>query len=221
MGSLCPDLLQPIHFSFSFQYYQTLNIGTKMKVQTIILILSVLISSYDAFSINNPTKVGQLSNYMHNIGGTVYIDKNKIYIQGFTYDGTGPDAFFFVGESGTPNRKGTIVPYPDTGVCYDYDDDSAPLLTEAYDGTKDVVLALPCSLDAAKIKWLSVWCRAYSMDFGSLIFPTSNSSSGENEEIQPESKPESLDYYQSRDGEYDYVNSEPEPEIEPEPQGWN
>merc|ERR1712062_103406 len=190
-----------------------------MKVQTIILMFCILICSYDAFTINNPTRVGQLSNYMHDIGGTVYIDKNKIYIQGFTYDGTGPDAFFFVGESGTPNRKGTIIPYPDTGVCYDYNDHSAPLLTEAYDGTKDIVLTLPCSLDITKIKWLSVWCRAYSMDFGSLIFPNSLGLE-ENEEPVPESEPETLaepEYYASPSKEgYFAVNSEAEPEIGPE-----
>ena len=32
----------------------------------------------------------------------------KIYIQGFTYDGEGPDAFFLAGESGTrPNARAT------------------------------------------------------------------------------------------------------------------
>merc|ERR1712018_172126 len=223
MGSLCPDLLQRIHFCFSYQYNQSLNIGIKMKVQTIILILSVLISSYDAFTINNPTKIGQLSNYMHNIGGTVYIDKNKIYIQGFTYDGTGPDAFFFVGESGTPNRKGTIIPYPDNGVCYDYNDESAPLLKEAFDGGRDIVLTLPCSLDVTKIKWISVWCRAYSMDFGSLMF-ANKLGLDENEEYLQESDYESPvepEYYSgySKDGEYYSANPEPEPEMEPEPVG--
>ena len=113
-----------------------------MNLQYILCVLPILISSYDAFTINNPTKIGKLSNKMHNIGGTVFVDKNKIYIQDFTYDGTGPDAFFFVGESGTPNRKGTIIPYPDNGVCYDYNDELAPLLKEAFDGNRDIVLTL-------------------------------------------------------------------------------
>ena len=188
-----------------------------MKFQILILILSALLGSYETFTINNPIKIGKLSNNFHDIGGTVYVDKNKIYIRDFTYDGTGPDAFFFVGESGTPNQKGTIISYPDTGVCYDYNDHSAPLLTEAYDGTKDVVLTLPCSLDVTKIKWLSVWCRAYSMDFGSLIFPNSlgletNEESVSELELEPLAESE---YYASPSKEdYFSVSSEVEPEPE-------
>ena len=179
--------------------------------------MSALLGSYETFTINNPIKIGKLSNNFHDIGGTVYVDKNKIYIRDFTYDGTGPDAFFFVGESGTPNKKGTIISYPDTGVCYDYNDHSAPLLTEAYDGTKDVVLTLPCSLDVTKIKWLSVWCRAYSMDFGSLIFPNSlgletNEESVSELELEPLAESE---YYASPSKEdYFSVSSEVEPEPE-------
>lgn len=195
-----------------------------MNLQNILCVLPILISSYDAFTINNPTKIGKLSNKMHNIGGTVFVDKNKIYIQDFTYDGTGPDAFFFVGESGTPNRKGTIIPYPDNGVCYNYNDQAAPLLTEAFDGSRDIVLTLPCSLDVTKIKWISVWCRAYSMDFGSLMFPNILGLD-ENEEYLQESDHESPvepEYYSgySKDGEYYSANPEPEPEMEPEPVGW-
>ena len=193
-----------------------------MQFQKLVFILASFVGSYEAFTINNPIKIGKLSNKLHDIGGTVYVDKNKIYIRNFNYDGTGPDAFFFVGESGTPNRKGTIIPYPDTGVCYEYNDQSAPLLTEAYDGTRDIVLTLPCSLDITKIKWLSVWCRAYSMDFGSLIFPNSLGLE-ENEEPVPESEPETLaepEYYASPSKEgYFSVNSEAEPEIGTETEG--
>ena len=133
----------------------------RWKFLDLSVVFSFLICArvYNCFTINNPIKIGELSNYFHDIGGTVYVlSNNKIFIKGFTYDGTGPDAFFFVGESGNPNRIGTILSYPDNGVCYEYNDQSAPLLTQAFDG-KDITLTLPCSLDITKVKWLSVWCR--------------------------------------------------------------
>ena len=44
------------------------------------------------------------------------MDDTTIFIKGFSYDGTAPDAFFWVGgenRSSTPNPKGEIVPYPE------------------------------------------------------------------------------------------------------------
>ena len=170
-----------------------------------------------------PQKIGELSNKMHNIGGTVYVlNNNQIFIKGFTYDGTGPDAFFFVGESGTPNRLGTIVSYPDNGKCYEYNDPSVPLLTQAYYGN-DITLTLPCALDVTKVKWLSVWCRAFSMDFGSLIFPNNLEfdqvieSSNESEEdafVEPENDVEVV--AKPKEEYADYISSYPEAEPETE-----
>ena len=162
-----------------------------MKLTILVFSFLICAGCYNAFTINNPIMIGELSNKMHNIGGTVYVlNDNKIFIKGFTYDGTGPDAFFFVGESGTPNRIGTILSYPDSGKCYEYNDQSVPLLTQAFYGN-DITLTLPCALDVTKLKWLSVWCRAFSMDFGSIIFPD-NFDIDQDIESSPESEPESF-----------------------------
>jgi hypothetical protein len=196
-----------------------------MKSSIFVFSLLICAGSYDAFTINNPIKIGELSNKMHNIGGTVYVlNNNKIFIKGFTYDGTGPDAFFLVGESGTPNRVGTILSYPDNGKCYEYNDQSVPLLTQAFDGN-DITLTLPCALDITKIKWLSVWCRAFSMDFGSILFPN-NFDIDQDTESSPESEPESFVependvdvVLKSKEELGDYLSPYPEAEPETEPE---
>lgn len=58
--------------------------------------------------------IGSLKNYAHGIKGDVYaVDDTTIFIKGFCYDGTGPDAYFWVGNSSTPTPQGYIVPYPE------------------------------------------------------------------------------------------------------------
>ena len=84
-------------------------------------------------------KVGELSDRQnHDVSGTVYkMDEEHILIEDFTYDGSvgeqpmhagycstrmrrdlsflllqAPDAFFYVGKSGSPSGNGYRVPYP-------------------------------------------------------------------------------------------------------------
>ena len=116
--------------------------------------------------------LGNLINRQHGIGGTVYaIDEKTLLIKGFTYDGAGPDAFFWAGTQGLPSGIGTILPYPFEGKFYEYEDQSAPILNGRFSGDKNIKLTLPDTLKATDIKWLSVWCRAFSANFGDLIFP--------------------------------------------------
>ena len=65
----------------------------------------------------------------------------NIYSQkGFTYDGAGPDAFFWVGESGAPGRGADthVLAYPFTGKHFEYEDAETPKLEPgtSYDGSK-------------------------------------------------------------------------------------
>jgi hypothetical protein len=68
--------------------------------------------------------VGNLRTRQHNTKGAVYaVDEKTLVVRHFEYDGTAPDAFFWVGASGsTPNLNGTILPYPFAGKFYDYND---------------------------------------------------------------------------------------------------
>lgn len=46
--------------------------------------------------------------------GDVYaVDESTLFIKGFAYDGTGPDAFFWVGKTARPSPEGYIIPYPE------------------------------------------------------------------------------------------------------------
>lgn len=60
------------------------------------------------------TKIGDLKVYAHGIKGTVYaIDETTLFVRDFSYDGTAPDAYFWVGNSLLPSPLGDIVPYPE------------------------------------------------------------------------------------------------------------
>lgn len=49
--------------------------------------------------------------------GDVYaVDESTLFIKGFAYDGTGPDAFFWVGKTARPSPEGYIIPYPEEYV---------------------------------------------------------------------------------------------------------
>merc|ERR1719319_93009 len=49
------------------------------------------------------TQIGNFVNIYHDIGGSVFaLDKHTILIKGFTYDGAGPDAFLWGGNSTKP-----------------------------------------------------------------------------------------------------------------------
>jgi len=115
--------------------------------------------------------LGKFVNLFHGISGQVYkIAENKIKIKGFTYDGEGPDAFFLAGETGTrPNaRKANddiVLPYPFDNKHFKYLDKTIPILGE-FDGSEDVVLTLPPGSSASKLRWISVWCRDYKVNFG-------------------------------------------------------
>ena len=41
------------------------------------------------------------------------VDESTLFVKGFAYDGTAPDAFFWVGNTARPNPEGYIIPYPE------------------------------------------------------------------------------------------------------------
>ena len=44
------------------------------------------------------------------------VDDRNLFVRNFRYDGTGPEAYFWVGDDTQPSPKGMIVPYPPTGM---------------------------------------------------------------------------------------------------------
>ena len=86
-------------------------------------------------------RVGEIRTLQYDVSGTVYvIDEDTLKIEDFNYNGKGPDAFFYVGESGGPSGAGTMVPYPEG---------SDSVLTKA--DKKDITLRLPTGSSASAI----------------------------------------------------------------------
>lgn len=73
---------------------------------------------------------------------------------------TRPDAFFWVGSGSKPGQDGIQVP--------DENGKLEPL--RRYD-TKTLVLTLPGDLTVFDIDWLSIWCRAFTIDFAHIRVP--------------------------------------------------
>lgn len=85
----------------------------------ILVILLIILGSCARGKLSNyyGTLIGPLQYYAHGIRGTVYaIDETTIFIKGFYYDGTGPDAYFWVGKTPRPSPEGDIIPYPEDYV---------------------------------------------------------------------------------------------------------
>ena len=78
------------------------------------------------------------------------------------HTGGGPDAFFYVGsELPVGHKTGTLIPHPPG---------SANPLTKI--DNNNITLTLPDNSETSKIKWLSVWCREYSVNFADITsFP--------------------------------------------------
>ncbi|XP_021913275.1 protein Skeletor, isoforms B/C [Zootermopsis nevadensis] len=109
--------------------------------------------------------IGTLQEYAHRIKGTAYaVDESNIYIKGFSYDGTGPDAYFWVGNTPRPSPEGFIVPYPEN-----YKGRDPPVLGSF--NNSDVLLRLPMGKRIRDIRWLSVWCRRFTVNFGDIFIP--------------------------------------------------
>lgn len=143
-------------------------------------------------------KAGDFQNYAHGISGEVFIkDEQHLVIKGFSYDGAGPDAFFWAGTQGAPSTVGTILPYPFKGVFFDdYEDQSAPILTGRFHG-EEIELTLPPNMKTTDLKWLSVWCRRFAVNFGDMFFPedlTLEQAGDDDDEndVEDESIPEDL-----------------------------
>jgi len=141
-----------------------------------LLCLSILLASVASESL---VKVGNFKNYAqpkdHGISGEVFVkDEKTLVIKGFSYDGTGPDAFFWAGKSGKPDALNTadtvIITYPSDGKSYSYEDENVPILKRAFTN-EEIELTLPGGLKPKEIKWLSVWCRKFKVNFGDIFFP--------------------------------------------------
>ena len=124
-----------------------------------------------------PHKFGDISQLAeHELAGEVWaLDEDTLEFRKFIYDGTGPDAYFMVGThdaADKPNLEdGHPIPYSKDKVFpqkFWTNDDDIPTLPEFKSET--FKLTLPPGIHVSDLKWLSVYCRKYTKDFGNISF---------------------------------------------------
>ena len=124
-----------------------------------------------------PHKVGVLSELSeHELAGELWAtDKNTLEFRKFTYEGDGPDAFFMIGTHDADEKPnlddGIPIPYSKDKVfiqkLYDINDD-IPALPEFKN--EQFKITLPPGIHVSDLKWLSVYCRKFTKDFGNVKF---------------------------------------------------
>jgi len=124
-----------------------------------------------------PYKVGDISELSeHELAGELWAtDKNTLEFRKFTYEGDGPDAFFMIGTHDADEKPnlddGIPIPYSKDEVfiqkLYDINDD-IPALQEFKN--EQFKITLPPGIHVSDLKWLSVYCRKFTKDFGNVKF---------------------------------------------------
>ncbi|XP_020281703.1 protein Skeletor, isoforms B/C isoform X1 [Pseudomyrmex gracilis] len=105
--------------------------------------------------------IDKLSELHHGVSGEVYaVDARTLFIKDFTYDGEGPAAFFYAGNSKAPGNNGFRV----------RDERGTTNVLKRY-RKKDITLTLPDGKTLNNIKWFSVWCDEFSVNFGDVRIP--------------------------------------------------
>lgn len=106
--------------------------------------------------------LGELPTYAHGVTGQVWADTRDpelrtVRIVNLNYDGTGPDAYFWAGTSAKPDVTGFIIP----------DENGSKKPLKGYKNA-DIVLKLPKGKSLRDIKWFSIWCRKFRVNFGDI-----------------------------------------------------
>jgi len=124
-----------------------------------------------------PHKIGVISELSeHELAGELWAtDKNTLEFRKFTYEGDGPDAFFMIGTHDADEKPnlddGIPIPYSKDKFfiqkLYDINDD-IPALQEFKN--EQFKITLPPGIHVSDLKWLSVYCRQFTKDFGNVKF---------------------------------------------------
>ncbi|XP_017786521.1 PREDICTED: protein Skeletor, isoforms B/C-like isoform X1 [Nicrophorus vespilloides] len=105
--------------------------------------------------------LGKLTELHHGVSGEVYaVDSRTLHIKDFTYDGQGPAAYFFAGNSRSPGNTGFRI----------RDENGSPEVLRRY-RKEGVTITLPDGKTLNTIKWFSVWCEEFEVNFGDVKIP--------------------------------------------------
>ncbi|CAH0777887.1 unnamed protein product, partial [Bemisia tabaci] len=105
--------------------------------------------------------IGSLRTQHHGVTGDVYaVDSRNLHIRNFNYDGEGPAAYFYAGNSKAPSSSGFQL--------RDEKGKSVPLRKYR---NEHVTVTLPDGKTLNNIKWFSVWCDEFAVNFGDVKIP--------------------------------------------------
>ncbi|KAF6209734.1 hypothetical protein GE061_015483 [Apolygus lucorum] len=105
--------------------------------------------------------IGPLSRLEHSVSGEVYaVDARTLHIRDFIYDGEGPAAFFYAGSSKAVGPGGFFI----------RDEQGSNGVLKKYN-KKHITLTLPEGKTLHSIKWFSVWCEEFQVNFGDIQIP--------------------------------------------------
>eukprot|EP01023_Acetabularia_acetabulum_P017581 TRINITY_DN18800_c0_g1_i3.p1 TRINITY_DN18800_c0_g1~~TRINITY_DN18800_c0_g1_i3.p1 ORF type:complete len:176 (-),score=29.34 TRINITY_DN18800_c0_g1_i3:145-672(-) len=107
-------------------------------------------------------KVGcmaELRDYAHDVGGTIQIDDDCSFSVNLTYDGTGPDVFWYGALTQEALKTGIIID-PENGLPSSH----GPWDEELVENQ------LPESVSWDDVNFLSVWCVSFGINFGDADF---------------------------------------------------
>ncbi|CAB3361588.1 Hypothetical predicted protein [Cloeon dipterum] len=109
-----------------------------------------------------PRVLPEFSRIAHGLrsGNVTILDAKTFLIPDLHYDGTGPDAYFLVGNGSKPHGNGVKVP----------NEHGSLNVLHGYNG-ETIVIQLPQPLTVYNIEWLVMWCIKYNHNFGYVRIP--------------------------------------------------
>ena len=114
--------------------------------------------------------IGKFAQIHHGVQGELYaFNESILVVKDFSYNGEGVDVFFWASTSDKPDGEGVILPYPFTGIFYDFEDSAAPVLGKVE--KENILLHLHPDISLRDIKWLSVFSRLFGTVFGTVEWP--------------------------------------------------
>ncbi|XP_072039501.1 protein Skeletor, isoforms B/C-like [Amphiura filiformis] len=110
------------------------------------------------------------------------IDQHTFLFRDVSYDGNGPNAYFWVGVGNTPDEKGwkaywqiasDNLQVPDVDEISRRTVDPSPIPYDGigWDGSVDIFVWLPDWLTVFDIGYISLWCIPFSQNFGHIDIP--------------------------------------------------
>jgi hypothetical protein len=98
------------------------------------------------------------------VSGTLFsCGENALQIDNFTYDGSAPDLYFWIGDKELSNQNPI-----NKGLKIVTEDDKGPL--EKYDNaTMEIKIPDDQDIKTSNMKWFSVWCEKFTVEFGRFI----------------------------------------------------